>query len=174
MRGGMGRGVRVQLGANLTFAVLLVGLAFGIAILAPSGNALRIVEIVGGLFLVWIAVDGFRAEDIPESGSPPREALPPAARGVLAVLLNPAVWLFMATAASSLLSSASHAHGRTGALAAAIALALGLMLGDGVVVLIGGLGVRRAGSRVGLWVRRGLAVVIGILGIGLVVNGILS
>jgi hypothetical protein len=48
------------------------------------------------------------------------------------------------------------------------------MLGDGAVVLIGGLGVRRAGDRVALWVRRGLAVVLAALGIALIVRGLVS
>jgi threonine/homoserine/homoserine lactone efflux protein len=52
------------------------------------------------------------------------------------------------------------------------ALVFGLAIGDGAVVVFGGVGVRRAGERVGRWVRRVLAVVLAGLGVWLLVGGL--
>jgi threonine/homoserine/homoserine lactone efflux protein len=145
-----------------------------VSVAAPSGAVLRVLEIAGGVLLVVLAVDGFRARSRLEPANGERRELPPVARGSLAVLLNPGAWLFLGTAASSLFAAATQEGGTDAALLAALALVLGLAAGDGAVVLIGGLGVRRAGERVALWVRRGLAVVLAALGIGLIVRGVVS
>jgi len=92
----------------------------------------------------------------------------------MAVLLNPGAWLFLATAASSLLSTAANAGGREAAVLAALALAAGVALGDTAVVLFGGIGLRRAEEDAGTWIRRGLAAVLGVLGLWLVVSGIVT
>ena len=42
VRGGASRGFKAQAGANLTFAVLLIALAFGLAAVAPGVFLLRI------------------------------------------------------------------------------------------------------------------------------------
>jgi hypothetical protein len=47
---------------------------------------------------------------------------------------------------------------------------IGLAMGDVAVVLLGGLGLRRGGGRVGRWVRRALATVLAGLGVWLLVN----
>ena len=39
IRGGVGRGLRAQAGANLTFVVLIVSLALGLSVVTPSGIA---------------------------------------------------------------------------------------------------------------------------------------
>lgn len=175
VRGGVPRGVRAQAGANLTFAVLLVALALGVSLIAPTGIALRALKVAGGVFLLWLAADGLLstrwAQD--EAGAP-EPGLPPVARGTLAVLLNPGAWLFLATAASSLLSAATHSGGTPVALLAAIALALGVAAGDGLVVVLGGVGIRRAGRRVERLIRRTLALVLGLLGAGLLVSGVIA
>jgi threonine/homoserine/homoserine lactone efflux protein len=174
IRGGVGRGFRAMAGASVTFGLLLVALALGLSVAAPSGPVLRVLEIVGGVLLVVLAVDGFRARHGLDPANGERRELPPVARGSLAVLLNPGAWLFLGTAASSLFAAATQEGGTDAALLAALALLLGLAAGDGAVVLLGGLGVRRAGDRVALWVRRGLAVVLAALGIALIVRGVVS
>jgi threonine/homoserine/homoserine lactone efflux protein len=174
IRGGVARGFRAMAGAAVTFGLLLVALALGVSVAAPSGTVLRILEIAGGALLVVLAVDGFRARPRPDPANGERRELPPVARGSLAVLLNPGAWLFLGTAASSLFAAATQEGGTDAALLAALALVLGLAAGDGAVVLIGGLGVRRAGERVALWVRRGLAVVLAALGVALIVRGVMS
>jgi threonine/homoserine/homoserine lactone efflux protein len=171
VRGGLARGFRAMAGSSLTFAALLAALALGVSVAPPDGPVLRVLEVAGGALLVWLAVEAFRSRPS-GSDAPARRSLPPAARGSLAILLNPGGWVFLGTVASSLLSSAAR-HGGTGsALLVALALMSGLVVGDGTVVLIGGLGVRRAGERTGLVVRRVLAVVLAALGLWLFVRGL--
>jgi threonine/homoserine/homoserine lactone efflux protein len=174
VRGGTTRGFRAMAGANLTFAALLVSLALGVTILAPGGAALRVLKIVGGAFLIWIAQDGFRAQSETKEVAADRRTLPPPLRGALAVLLNPGAWIFLGTAASSLFASVTRTDGTGSALIAALALVFGLAMGDGAVVLFGGMGVRRAGERVGLWIRRGLALALAALGLWLLINGLVG
>jgi threonine/homoserine/homoserine lactone efflux protein len=174
VRGGLGRGFRAMAGANLTFGLLLVGLALGISVAPPSGPALRVLKVAGGALLVWLAIDGFRTrhEMTPATGE--QRSLPPAVRGTLAVLLNPGAWVFLGTVASSLLSGAADRAGTSGAILVALALVLGLMIGDGAVVLLGGIGVRRAGQRLSGWVRGILAAVLACLGLWLVLSGLIA
>lgn len=174
IRGGIGRGFRAMAGANLTFALLLLAVALGLSLISPTGPLLRILQVGGGAFLMWMALEGFRSSGDVDPASTGRRSLPPAVRGALAVVLNPGAWLFLATAASSLFSAAARQGGSGTALLAALALATGLAVGDGAVVLLGGLGVRRAGDRVGLWVRRALAIVLAGLGVWLLVDGLVA
>jgi threonine/homoserine/homoserine lactone efflux protein len=171
VRGGVPRGLQALAGAAATFGLLLMAVALGVTILSPSGPAVRVLQVVGGVFLLWLAVDGFRSErELDRNGA--RRTLPPAARGSLAVLLNPGAWLFLGAVASPLFASATRSGGRAGSLLAAVALIAGVGIGDTVVVLLGGLGIRRAGERIDRWIRRGLAVVLGGLGVWLLVDGI--
>ena len=174
VRGGIARGLRAMAGANLTFGVLFVSLALGLSVAPPSGLALRVLKVVGGALLLWLAADAFRSRHEMDRRSAEGRTLPPAARGALAVLLNPGAWLFLGTAASSLLSAAAHQGGTGSAIFAALALLIGLAIGDGAVVLFAGVGVRRAGEGVGLWVRRALAIVLAALGVWLLVNGVIA
>jgi threonine/homoserine/homoserine lactone efflux protein len=174
IRGGVARGFRAMAGASITFGLLLVALALGLSVAAPSGVVLQVLEVAGGALLVVLAVDGFRARPQLDPANGERRSLPPVARGSLAVLLNPGAWLFLGTAASSLFAAATQEGGTEAAVLAALALMAGLAAGDGAVVLLGGLGIRRAGERVALWVRRGLAVVLAALGVGLIVRGVVS
>src|SRR5690349_8817817 len=147
-------------GANLMLGALLLALALGVSIAIPGGPLLSIMKVVGGAFLVFLAVDGFRGANQPIATAPTRE-LPPAARGALAVILNPPAWLFLATAASSLMVSATRAGGTGTAVLAAIGLLVGVAAGDGTLVVASGLGLRRANAETGRWVRRLLAIVLG-------------
>jgi threonine/homoserine/homoserine lactone efflux protein len=174
VRGGVGRGFRAMAGASLTFGSLLVALALGLSVAPPSGPLLRILEVAGGGFLVWMAIDGLRTGHQVDEDSIDRRTLPPSARGALAVLINPGAWLFLGTAATSLFATATELGGRSSALVAALALTLGLAVGDGTIVLIGGFGLRRASDRVGLWVRRVLALVLAALGVWLIVDGLIG
>ena len=47
-------GLRVMLGANLTLLGILVALALGFSSLAPGPGTIRTLQVVGGLFLLWI------------------------------------------------------------------------------------------------------------------------
>ena len=84
---------------------------------------------------------------------------------------------FAAHAASSLMASATAAGGTGSAILAALALLAGVAASDGALVLAGGLGLRRAGAGnldIGRQVRRVLAILLGVVGASLVINGVLS
>jgi len=175
VRGGVARGFKAMAGASFTFGLLLVGLALGLSVAPPSGLALRILKMAGGALLVWLAVDGFRSGHQVVAAAPTgRRSLPPAARGALAILLNPGGWVFLGTVASSLFAAATRLGGTGAAVVVAVALMIGLAIGDGTVVLLGGIGVRRAGERVRLVVRRLLATLLAGLGLWLFLSGLLS
>ena len=168
LRGGTGRGLRALAGANLSFGILLIALALGLSVSVPAEPALRVLKIVGGVFLVWLGYDGFRAREDTSGRGDRRRRLPLAARGALAVVLNPAVWLFLATAASSLFAAATQQGGRGAALTAALALIAGVAAGDAAVVVAGGTGLRRAGPNVARLMRRALAFVLAVFGLWLI------
>jgi threonine/homoserine/homoserine lactone efflux protein len=174
VRGGIGRGFRAMVGASLTFGVLLFALALGLSVAAPSEPVLRLLKVAGGALLIWLAIDGLRTGHEVDPARAGRRTLHPTLRGSLAIVLNPGAWLFLGTAASSLFAAATEEAGTAGALLAAVALMLGLAVGDGAVVLIGGLGLRRANERIGLWVRRVLAVILAGLGLWLIVDGVIG
>ena len=176
MRGGVVRGFHTMIGANLTFGVLLLFLALGLSVAPPSGLALRLLKVAGGAFLLWLAIEGLRdsvnsPNDEGKAGG--RRSVAPAARGALAVLLNPGAWLFLGAVASPLLAAATRDGGTGAAVGVVAALTGGVMIGDGAVVLLGGLGVRKGGARVDKWVRRALALVLSGLGIWLLLSGLI-
>ena len=172
VRGGIARGLKALAGAAITFGLLLVSLALGMSVAPPQGPVLRILQVIGGSFLVWIAVDGFRAASEGTRPTPNRRALWPPMRGALSVILNPGAWLFLGAVASPLFASASAAAGTSGAVLVALALQLGVTTGDGVVVLLGGVGLRRAGDVVTRWVRRVLAILLAGLGLWLLIQAL--
>ena len=57
---GIVRGLRVMLGANGTLFVVLATLAVGFSTVEPSPAVVRALRIVGGSFLLWLAVDELR------------------------------------------------------------------------------------------------------------------
>ncbi len=172
LRGGIARGLRALAGVHVTFGLLLVGVALGLSVAPPSGGVLRLLKMAGGALLLWLAVEGFRSGHQVQRAAAGRPALPPAARGALAIVLNPGAWLFLGAVASPLLATATRLGGTGGALSAALALVTGLAIGDGAVVVLGGVGVRRAGEAVGRWVGRALAAVLAGLGVWLLVTGV--
>jgi threonine/homoserine/homoserine lactone efflux protein len=174
VRGGIARGFRAMAGANGTFGLLLLLLALGLSVAAPTEAALRVLKVAGGALLVWLAVDGIRSRHEAALPAPRRRALPPMVRGALAVLLNPGAWLFLATAASSLFAAATRSGGTGGSVLAAVTLVIGLAMGDGAVVLVGGLGVRRAGPLVANGVQLALAVLLALVGAWLLVSGVVG
>jgi threonine/homoserine/homoserine lactone efflux protein len=175
LRGGTGRGLRVLLGANITFGVLLVVLALGFSFTSPNDVVLRVLKTLGGLLIAWLGIDAFRGRDDKTSIETPgpRPGIPPTARGALAVIFNPGAWLFLATAATSLVADATRVGGRPAALAAALALLAGVAAGDATVVVAGGLGLRRVSAGAGEWIRRALALVLVGLGVWLLLSALL-
>lgn len=170
-RGGVGRGLRAMAGANGTFGSMLVLLALGLSSLEPGRTFLRVVQIVGGLFLLVLAAEALRANRKPEVTRDPRPGLHPSVRGVVAVLLNPGAYVFLATTATAVLADASDGGGRPLALLTALALLAGVSLTDSGMVLLGA-GARRVSRRSLRIVRDVLALGLGALGIWLLVQGL--
>lgn len=172
VRGGVGRGLRALAGVHVTFGLVLVSLAMGLSIAAPDGVALRLLRAAGGLLLLWLAVDAVRAKGSVGGEARTGRVTPPTVRGALAIVLNPAGWLFLAAVASPLLATAAHGGGSLAAVLAALALMLGTAAGDLVLVFLGGLGLRRAGERVVGYVQLTLAAVLAGLGVWLLLSAI--
>lgn len=177
VRGGLTRGFRALAGASTVFASLLVCLALGLSLVIPRATALAALQIAGGALLLWLSADAFRqlrkttVVGVPASG---RFAVPPYARGALAVVLNPGGWLFLAAVASPLFASAGQHDGTAGALAVAATMTVGVAAGDAVTVLVGGMVLRRARSRAGWWLRCVLAALLTGFGVWLLVTGLIS
>src|SRR4029450_3513403 len=96
-RGGAGRGLRAMAGANASLGPPMVLLAGGLSSLEPGETFLRVVKVIGGGFLVFLAVDAIREGRRPQMVDDPGGGLHPSVRGVVAVLLNPGVYVFLAT-----------------------------------------------------------------------------
>lgn len=173
VRGGLGRGLRALAGVHATFGILLLALALGLSVTTPDGLVLRILKVAGGLLLLWLAVDGVRSEGPSDQRANGTRSLPPSLRGALAIVLNPGGWLFLAAVASPLFATAARRGGTGIAVLAAMALVAGAALGDLGLVVMGGLGLRRAGERVGRYIRLILAAALAALGIWLLLTGVL-
>jgi threonine/homoserine/homoserine lactone efflux protein len=91
---------------------------------------------------------------------------------MLAIVLNPGGWLFLGAVASPLVAAATQRGGSGAALLVALALVVGAAIGDVAVVLLGGIGVRRAGGQLGRWVGRALAALLAALGVWLLISGV--
>jgi threonine/homoserine/homoserine lactone efflux protein len=172
-RGGVGRGLRTMAGANVTFGLMLLVLAVGLSSLEPGPTFLRVVRVVGGAFLVFLAVDAVHENHRPRAAQKPEPGLHPTARGVLAVVLNPGVYVFLATTGAAIVASATGSGGRTLALVTVIAMVVGVSLMDCAMVLLGA-GAHRVSERPLRILGDALACVMGALGVWLVVQGALG
>jgi threonine/homoserine/homoserine lactone efflux protein len=180
-----------MLGANGTFLVLLLLLAAGVSAISPGGTAIRVLEVAGGAFLLWIAIDAardvVRGDDLREAQEAAERARRerdtgarrsgaavmsnPTTRGVVAVLLNPGSWLFLATTASALVADALADGGRVTALVTVVALLAGVSVMDCITVLLGG-GSTLLRGRLGMWIRLALTLLMGAIGVVFLVRGI--
>ena len=175
---GLEGGLRVMLGANLTLLGILVILALGFASLEPGPGVIRTLQAVGGSFLVWIGVVELRSirdEALSTADAPSQRAvarLGPTAKGVAAVLLNPGAWIFFATTASALIANATSDGGTGAALAAAVAMAVGVSCSDLTFTILGSGGRRLFGERGVRWIRIGLAALLVVIGVAFVTQAI--
>ena len=175
---GLEGGLRVMLGANLTLLGILVILALGFASLEPGPGVIRTLQAVGGSFLLWIGVVELRSirdearstVDAPSQGAVAR--LGPTTKGVAAVLLNPGAWIFFATTASALIANATSDGGTGAALAAAVAMAIGVSCSDLTFTILGSGGRRLFGERGLRWIRMGLAALLVAIGVAFVTQAI--
>jgi threonine/homoserine/homoserine lactone efflux protein len=172
-RGGGGRGLRAMAGANATFGAMMLLLAAGLSSVEPSDSFLRVVKVIGGTFLVFLAVDAIRESRRPHLVEETRKGLHPALRGIVAVLLNPGVYVFLATTGTAIVASALDQGGRGLAVVTVIALLLGVSLMDSAMVVLGA-GAHRASERFLRILSGVLAVAMGALGVWLVIRGIVG
>ena len=172
-RGGAGRGLRAMAGANATFGLMMLLLAAGLSTLEPGETFLRVVEVIGGAFLVFLAVDAIREGRRPQVVEETRKGLHPTVRGVVAVLLNPGVYVFLATTGTAIVASAVDQGGRSLALVTVIAMLLGVSLMDSAMVLLGA-GAHRVSERFLRILSDVLAVAMGALGVWLIARGLLA
>jgi L-lysine exporter family protein LysE/ArgO len=169
-RGGASRGLRAMAGANATFCFMLVVLAAGLSSIDPGPTFLSVIRIVGGGFLVFLAIDALRENrrGRPVEGASP--GLHPAVRGIVAVLLNPGAYVFLATTGTAVVADAAHDGGRGLAFLTVAALLVGVSLMDSGMVLLG-TGARRVSERVLKNLGDVLALALGALGLWLIVLG---
>jgi threonine/homoserine/homoserine lactone efflux protein len=170
-RGGVRRGLLAMAGANATFGVYLLLLAAGLSSLEPSETFLRVVQVIGGGFLVFLAVDALRENRRPEVVDAARPRLHPSLRGVVAVLLNPGVYVFLATTGTAVVASAVEEGGRGLAVVTVLALLVGVSLMDSAMVLLGA-GAQKVSRRALRILSDVLAIALGALGVWLIVAGI--
>jgi threonine/homoserine/homoserine lactone efflux protein len=168
-RGGASRGLRAMAGANATFCFMLVVLAAGLSSIDPSPTFLSVVRVVGGGFLVFLAVDALRENRRRQVDAAPG-GLHPAVRGIVAVLLNPGAYVFLATTGTAVVADAAHDGGRGLAFLTVAALLAGVSLMDSGMVLLG-TGARRVSERVLRILGDVLALALGALGVWLIVLG---
>ncbi len=176
-RGGIVRGLRVMAGANGTLLVVLVALAFGFSALQPSDAALRGLRVLGGAFLIYLAVAELLTIRAEASELAPRRVaqgsgLGPTERGIVSVVLNPGAWIFFATTASAVMAQATTSSGRAAAVLAAVAMTLGVSCTDMTATLLGTGGRAVAGERGLRWVRTGLAVALFVIGLAFLIQGV--
>ena len=172
-RGGAGRGLRAMGGANATFGAMMLLLAAGLSSLEPGETFLRVVKVIGGAFLVFLAFDATRESRRPHEVEETRKGLHPAVRGIVAVVLNPGVYVFLATTGTAVVASAVDQGGRGLAVVTVVALLLGVSLMDSTMVLLGA-GAHRVSDRFLRILSDVLAVAMGALGVWLVVRGIVG
>lgn len=171
-RGGVGRGLRAMAGANGTFGAMLALLAAGLSSVEPGDTFLRVVQVVGGGFLVFLAIDAAREHRRPPVGDAARSArLHPALRGVLAVVLNPGVYVFLATTGAAVAADAGADGGRELAFLTVAALLVGVSLSDSAMVMLGA-GAHRVSPRVLRILSDVLAGALAALGLLLIVRGL--
>jgi threonine/homoserine/homoserine lactone efflux protein len=168
-RRGFSGGLRVMLGANGTLFAVLLALALGFSSFTPGAGLLRILRLVGGAFIVFLAVMELRSLAQRRGGAPGVEeagALGPTAKGVVSVVVNPGAWIFFATTASAVVAAATVDGGTRAAVAVAVAMTVGVSVSDSTFTLLGSGGRRMLGDRGLRLVRVGLSVVL--LGLGCV------
>lgn len=175
-RHGIGAGFRVMLGANGMLFVVLATLALGFSTVEPAPEVVRGLRVIGGLFLVYLAVTELRTLRrglrVTDTAGEPATRLGPTVRGVVMVLLNPGAWIFFATTASAVMAEASADGGRDAALLAAVGMTLGVSLTDFGSALVGTGSRALLGERALTWVRVALSILLLAIGVGFVVQGL--
>jgi threonine/homoserine/homoserine lactone efflux protein len=174
---GLTGGLRVMLGANGTLWVSMLVLALGFYSLSPDPGVIRVLKVAGGAFLLWLAITELRPLSTREpldAAVAPRDrsdrAIGPTSKGVIAVVLNPGAWLFIATTASAVVASATAAGGRVRGIAVATSLTIGTSISDLLVTSLGSGGRAILGERAVRILRIALASLLLVFGVALIVS----
>jgi threonine/homoserine/homoserine lactone efflux protein len=168
LRHGAREGCKVALAPLVTdLPIILLALVFA-ARLAEFQTLLGIVSIAGGFYVLWLAVDSFRAG---RADAAPPECEPQSLRkGIVANFLNPNPWLFWFTAGAATLSKAL----AVGWLAAAVFLAAFYALLCGGKMAVAWLTARSRGFLTGgayHWIMRTLGVLLALFAVLLFRDG---
>ncbi len=180
VRDGLRGGAIATAGAAATLWLLLVLLATGVSLAAPSADAERVLQGLGGLVVLWIAADSFRSArlGLPERGGDRRGELGhgvlTAGRVALAVVIFPGTWIFLAAIATPLLASARLEGGPLVALLVTIGLVLGTSIGNLAVATLAAWGGRAASARLVVRLRQIASVALGLIGFILIGSAIAS
>ncbi|WP_299360982.1 LysE family translocator [uncultured Paracoccus sp.] len=163
-RASMPYAIGLALGASLWCLFAL----FGLTILFRLVPSLYVgLKILGGLYLVWIAVQMVRQAADPLAMEGETVTGPGFGQGVALNLSNPKPALFYA---GVILSIFPALHGVAAAVIYLVALAVELAFYAGVTVLMATGPVRRAYLRAGVWIDRIAGALIGALGLSLVLR----
>ena len=154
-------------GANATLGFMLVLLAAGLSSIEPGKTFLSVVRALGGGFLVFLAIDALRENRRPQVKAAPG-GLHPLVRGIVAVLLNPGAYVFLATTGTAVVADAANEGGRGLAFLTVAALLAGVSLMDSGMVLLG-TGAHRVNEGVLRILTDVLAIALGALGLWLIV-----
>jgi threonine/homoserine/homoserine lactone efflux protein len=168
-------GLRVMIGANGTLLCVVLLLALGLSSHAPGPGLLRVMRLAGGGFLFYVALSELRSlrrPSVEETSAGQNRSLGPTAKGVGAVLVNPAAWIFFATTASAVMADATTSAGRGAAVLAACAMAVGVSASDILVTSLGSGGRALLGETALTGIRAGLSILLAALGIWLLLQGV--
>jgi threonine/homoserine/homoserine lactone efflux protein len=167
LRHGVGDGIRVALAPLLTDTPIIVLALTLVAYLADFPLALPLLSILGGVVVMGLALEGFRAE-LPDTPT----ATGALSRGVIVNFLNPQPWLFWFSIGGPMLVAANARFGLS-APGAFLVVFYGLLVGLKVAmaVLLG----RYRGRLGAAWYRRimrGLSVLLAMFAIWLLTDGL--
>jgi threonine/homoserine/homoserine lactone efflux protein len=150
---------------------MLALVAAGLSSIEPSDAFLRIVKVVGGAFLLWLAFDALRESRRPHREEAPRPTLHPSIRGMVAVLANPGVYVFLATTGAAVAAGAVKDGGRPLAFVTVLALLAGVSAIDSGMVFLGA-GAHRVSERLLRVLASVLAFALAALGLWLILQGL--
>ncbi len=148
-KGGLSRGLRVMLGANGTMLAILLAIALGLSAIEPGETALRVLQVIGGGFLIAIGAV-WSCGRWPVTTRPNRSRHRWDGRRCAACSwwsLRPGAWIFLATTGSAVIARATVGGGRDAAVATAVALGVGVSCADIIFTVLGSGGKHVIGER---------------------------
>ncbi|MBJ94057.1 MAG: lysine transporter LysE [Rickettsiales bacterium] len=170
--GGRSRGMLCGLGHGIGVGIYAFGAVVGVsAVVASNPGLARSIEVLGGCYLLWMAVQAARNSVAP--ASPPSEAREPGlagfAEGFLVAFLNPKIAVFFLALLGSFLPVDASAAQRAGV--AALAMCIDALWYMFVAAILAGTGAVRVLEEQGRWVERFMAVLLTAVAVWLLFGG---